>query len=41
MVRAQAIVAARPFEKIEDIMKLKGIKQVEFDKVKDRIMVGK
>ena len=41
MVLAQAIVAARPFEKPEDIMKVKGIKEVEFAKLKDRITVGK
>ncbi len=40
-VRAQAIVAARPFATIEDIMKVKGIKEVEFGKVKDMITVGK
>ena len=41
MVRAQAIVDGRPFAKIEDIMKLKGIKEVEFGKIKDQITVGK
>ncbi len=41
MVRAQEIVAGRPFAKIEDIMKLKGIKEVEFGKIKDQITVGK
>lgn len=41
MVRAQAIVAGRPYSKIEDIMKLKGIKEFEFNKVKDIITVEK
>ena len=41
MVRAQEIVAGRPFAKIEDIMKLKGIKEVEFGKIKDQITVGR
>ena len=41
MVLAQAIVAARPFAKPEDIMKIKGIKEVEFAKIKDQISVGK
>ena len=40
-VRAQAIVEGRPYSKIEDIMKLKGIKEVEFNKIKDQITVGK
>ena len=38
-VKAQAIIEARPFEKIEDIMKVKGIKQGEFGKIKDLITV--
>ena len=41
MVLAQAIVAARPFDRPEDVMKIKGIKEVEFAKLKDRITVGK
>lgn len=40
-VYAQAIVDARPFSKIEDVMKIKGIKEVEFGKIKDRITVSK
>jgi len=40
-VYAQAIVDARPFSKIEDIMKIKGIKEVEFGKIKDMITVTK
>ena len=38
-VKAQAIIEGRPFEKIEDIMKVKGIKEGEFGKVKDLITV--
>lgn len=38
-VRAQAIIDARPFATIEDIMKVKGIKDFEFGKIKDRITV--
>jgi len=38
-VRAQAIIDARPFKTIEDIMKVKGIKEVEFGKIKDLITV--
>jgi len=40
-VYAQAIVANRPYAKIEDVMKIKGIKEVEFGKIKDLISVGK
>ncbi len=40
-VYAQEIVKNRPYAKIEDIMKLKGIKEVEFGKIKDRITVDK
>ncbi len=38
-VRAQAIIDARPFASVEDIMKVKGIKEFEFNKIKDRITV--
>jgi competence protein ComEA len=38
-VHAQAIIDARPFAKIEDVMKVKGIKEVEFGKIKDSISV--
>ncbi len=38
-VKAQAIIAGRPFAKIEDIMKVKGIKQKTFDKIKAYIVV--
>ena len=37
--KAQAIIAGRAYTKIEDIMKVKGIKQGEFNKIKDRITV--
>lgn len=38
-VKAKAIIDGRPYEKIEDIMKVKGIKQGEFNKIKDLITV--
>jgi competence protein ComEA len=39
-VKAQAIIDGRPFAKIEDVMKVKGIKQGEFSKIKDLITVN-
>ncbi len=38
-VKAQAIIDGRPYDKPEDIMKVKGIKQGEFNKIKDIITV--
>ncbi len=38
-VKSQAIIDARPFKIKEDIMKVKGIKQGEFAKIKDLITV--
>jgi competence ComEA-like helix-hairpin-helix protein len=38
--KAQAIIDGRPYQKTEDITKVKGIKQEEFDKVKDLIFAG-
>ncbi len=38
-VKAQAIIDGRPYKTIEDIMKVKGIKQGEFGKIKDLIVV--
>jgi competence protein ComEA len=38
-VKAQAIIDSRPFETIEDVMKVKGIKQGEFSKIKELISV--
>ncbi len=38
-VKAQAIIDGRPYKKPEDIMKVKGIKQGEFNKIKDMITV--
>jgi competence protein ComEA len=38
-VKAQAIIAGRPYEKTEDIMKVKGIKQGIYNKIKDYITV--
>jgi competence protein ComEA len=38
-VKAQGIIDARPFKTIEDIMKVSGIKEGEFAKIKDLITV--
>jgi competence protein ComEA len=38
-VKAQAIIESRPFKTIEDVMKVKGIKEGEFSKIKDLITV--
>lgn len=38
-VKAQRIIQARPFATIDDIMKVKGIKEGEFGKIKDLINV--
>jgi competence protein ComEA len=38
-VKSQAIIEGRPFKTIEDIMKVKGIKEGEFSKIKDLITV--
>ena len=38
-VKAQAIIDNRPYKKIEDIMKVKGIKEGTFGKIKDKITV--
>jgi len=38
-VKAQAIIDGRPYNKPEDIMKVKGIKQKTYDKIKDMITV--
>jgi competence protein ComEA len=38
-VKAQAIIDGRPYKTIEDIMKVKGIKEGEFAKIKDIITV--
>ncbi len=38
-VKAQAIIDGRPYDKIEDIMKVKGIKEKEFGKIKEIISV--
>jgi competence protein ComEA len=37
--KAQAIVDGRPYKTIEDVMKVKGIKQGTFGKIKDHITV--
>jgi competence protein ComEA len=38
-VKAQAIIDGRPYKTPEDVMKVKGIKQKTFDKIKDSITV--
>ena len=38
-VKAQAIIDGRPYAKPEDVMKVKGIKQGEYSKIKDLITV--
>jgi competence protein ComEA len=38
-VKAQGIIDGRPYKKIEDIKKVKGIKEGEFNKIKDLITV--
>ena len=38
-VKAQAIIDNRPYNKPEDIMKVKGIKQKSFDKIADMITI--
>jgi competence protein ComEA len=38
-VKAQAIIDGRPYKKTDDIMKVKGIKQGTFNKIKDAITV--
>lgn len=38
-VKAQAIIDNRPYKKIDDIMKVKGIKEGTFNKIKDNITV--
>jgi competence protein ComEA len=39
-VKAQAIIDGRPYNKIEDLMKVKGIKGATFNKIKDNITVN-
>jgi competence protein ComEA len=39
-VKAQFIIDNRPYKKIEDIMKVKGIKEGTFGKIKDKITVN-
>lgn len=39
-VKAQAIIEGRPYKSIEDIMKVKGIKEGTFNKIKDSITVN-
>jgi competence protein ComEA len=39
-VKAQAIIDGRPYQKIEDVMKVKGIKGGIFERIKDHITVN-
>jgi competence protein ComEA len=39
-VKAQAIIEARPFSSIEDVMRVKGIKEGTFEVIKDKVTVG-
>jgi competence protein ComEA len=39
-VKAQAIIDGRPYKTIEDVMKVKGIKEGIFEKIKDHITVN-
>jgi competence protein ComEA len=39
-IKAQAIINNRPYKKIDDIMKVKGIKEGTFGKIKDMITVN-
>ena len=38
-VKAQAIIDGRPYKSVEDIMKIKGIKQKTFDAIKDYLVL--
>lgn len=38
-VKAQAIIDGRPYKSIEDVMKVKGIKQKTFDAIKDYLVI--
>ena len=38
-VKAQAIIDGRPYKTIEDVMKVSGIKEKTFEKIKDMITV--
>jgi competence ComEA-like helix-hairpin-helix protein len=38
-VKAQAIIDGRPYKSIEDVMKIKGIKQKTFDKIKEYLVI--
>jgi competence protein ComEA len=37
--KAKAIIEGRPYQTVTDVMKVKGIKQASFDKIKDYIVV--
>ena len=38
-VKAQAIIDGRPYKTAEDVMRVKGIKEKTFDKIRDLISV--
>ena len=38
-VKAQAIIDARPFYSIEDVMRVKGVKEATFNAIKDKVTV--
>lgn len=40
-VKAQAIIDARPFSSVEDVMRVKGIKEGTYEAIKDKIVVGR
>jgi competence ComEA-like helix-hairpin-helix protein len=37
--RAEAIIAARPFQRTEDLLRVPGIKRAQFDKIKGQVVV--
>jgi competence ComEA-like helix-hairpin-helix protein len=37
--KAEAIIAARPFKRPEDLMRVSGLKRAQFEKIKDQITV--
>jgi competence protein ComEA len=37
--RAEAIIAARPFQRPEDLLRVPGIKRAQFDKIRNQVTV--
>jgi competence protein ComEA len=37
--RAEAIIAARPFQRVEDLLRVQGIKRAQFDKLKEHVVL--